>query len=764
MAPTKETTRQQRRQALDHLNAALDEFDVSSSQEAIEVDTVQIQIRAANEAYADFVSWHNKFLDFRHEDAAMDVAHAESTAAFNRINAAKAKFLALKRSNPELEPIIPIAEAAETNGGLSAAAAAAGIPAHLRLEPKVFSGDPLEYQAWKEDFELVYGNTTLGDRYKYMALRKLLSGDALKALAGVSLDASGYPDAIKKLDSTFGTVMGVCSTAAQYLAHLPRLTPSSNLKEFSEKVSRIHVALSGYPKDQALDAVLVGLLEDILDEELRIQWNTHLADKIQVPTPKRLVEFISTYANIREKAKAKKKKSPQTAAVHATGTEPGDDPDDQNPGAASGRGGGRGGARGGGRGNGRGGRNNGGGNGRGGGRAGGQDQPRAVTCPSCSFPHSLSACPEFVKLDINARWRFVKEHRLCTLCLWKASHSLDQCTFRKCTKCQGMHNRSLHYSVMPQDNIEENSVPVASHNVGVHQHDQPPKEWPWTSPGCDDDAFSEIPAELEPHAVKSQENPGNRKSKTKATDVSVNMIGAVQRAERDDRSGEDIDPGLDNTNQGVLLMTAQVDANGLNATHANPELVQQVRALLDSAAQRSFISEHLVRKLGLVTEAVGTFKLSTLQDPQGVETRLKIVNLNLSSCVHPFNMEVECLVVNRPPAHHPLVGFNPQDHPHLRGLILSDDKAGSDSPIDILLGADALPHCLRTEPIIHPDACGPSAISTQFGYALMGHASTTALPQIGSLSAYRVDVEKVDRGKKNGTDTRQPETQTSRGV
>merc|ERR1711978_259376 len=230
---------------------------------------------------------------------------------------------------------------------------------------------------------------------------------------------------------------------------------------------------------------------------------------------------------------------------------------------------------------------------------------------------------------------------------------------------------------MPQDNIEENSMPVASHNVGVRQQD--------------DDAFSEIPADLEAQTVKNQEVPGSRKPKAKATDVSVNMIGSIQDVGRDDRHGEDVDPNFDDTNRGVLLMTAQVDANGLDVVRTDLESIRQVRALLDSAAQRSFISEHLVRKLGLVPEAVGTFKLSTLHNPQGVEVRFKIVKLTLTSCIHPFNMEVECLVVNQPPARHPLVGFNRHDHPHLRGLVLSDDKAGSDSPIDILLGADALP-------------------------------------------------------------------------
>ena len=117
MAPTKENIRQQRLQAYEHLNAALDEFESSSSQEAIEVDTVQTQVRTANDAYADFVSWHNKFLDLRHEEAAMDAAHAEHTTAVKRINAAKVKFLALKRAHPGLDPIVPTRMASATEEG-----------------------------------------------------------------------------------------------------------------------------------------------------------------------------------------------------------------------------------------------------------------------------------------------------------------------------------------------------------------------------------------------------------------------------------------------------------------------------------------------------------------------------------------------------------------------------------------------------------------------------------------------------------------------
>ena len=66
MAPaSKEGTRKQRVQALNHLNAALEDFDGLRSQDAIDLDTARIHVRAANIAYGRFVGWHNKFLDFR---------------------------------------------------------------------------------------------------------------------------------------------------------------------------------------------------------------------------------------------------------------------------------------------------------------------------------------------------------------------------------------------------------------------------------------------------------------------------------------------------------------------------------------------------------------------------------------------------------------------------------------------------------------------------------------------------------------------------
>ena len=109
-AATEENTRQRRLQALGHLNAALEEFEESRSQDAIDLNTVRARIQAANIAYGRFVSWHAKFLDFHCDKAAMVEELEESTAAFKKINTAKAQFLALKRAHSGLEPSVPLAE------------------------------------------------------------------------------------------------------------------------------------------------------------------------------------------------------------------------------------------------------------------------------------------------------------------------------------------------------------------------------------------------------------------------------------------------------------------------------------------------------------------------------------------------------------------------------------------------------------------------------------------------------------------------------
>ena len=85
----------------------------------------------------------------------------------------------------------------------------------------------------------------------------------------------------------------------------------------------------------------------------------------------------------------------------------------------------------------------------GGGRVGGQDQRQEERCPSCAFPHDLDSCRDYAEMDATGEWEFVKAGRLRAICFWKASHALGGSTLRQCSTCQGVHNGSLHCSIMP---------------------------------------------------------------------------------------------------------------------------------------------------------------------------------------------------------------------------------------------------------------------------------------------------------------------------
>ena len=66
------------------------------------------------------------------------------------------------------------------------------------------------------------------------------------------------------------------------------------------------------------------------------------------------------------------------------------------------------------------------------------------TCKHCTKDHYLNQCDSFKALDIEKRWDFVKENRLCFNCL-NGGHRIDDCKYRKrCSECNRKHNVMLH--------------------------------------------------------------------------------------------------------------------------------------------------------------------------------------------------------------------------------------------------------------------------------------------------------------------------------
>ena len=69
-------------------------------------------------------------------------------------------------------------------------------------------------------------------------------------------------------------------------------------------------------------------------------------------------------------------------------------------------------------------------------------------CSYCGEPHYIVACPEFKRLNLQERRKFVMEKPLCYNCL--GLHSAKNCKSKyKCKTCNGNHHTMIHIARYP---------------------------------------------------------------------------------------------------------------------------------------------------------------------------------------------------------------------------------------------------------------------------------------------------------------------------
>lgn len=64
------------------------------------------------------------------------------------------------------------------------------------------------------------------------------------------------------------------------------------------------------------------------------------------------------------------------------------------------------------------------------------------TCVVCNENHAVHRCSKFLKSNLMARRKIVREHSLCNNCL-RASHYVKDCMARACLRCNVKHNSLL---------------------------------------------------------------------------------------------------------------------------------------------------------------------------------------------------------------------------------------------------------------------------------------------------------------------------------
>ena len=164
----------------------------------------------------------------------------------------------------------------------------------------------------------------------------------------------------------------------------------------------------------------------------------------------------------------------------------------------------------------------------------------------------------------------------------------------------------------------------------------------------------------------------------------------------------------------VLLMTCRVKVIAPDGT------VTQARALLDSAASTSLISERLAKQLRLARRSCN-FKINGVAGinvhPNGL-VKFKVAGVR----GRERPMEVEASVLPKVTADLPTSPVTPVTKwKHLSGLEFADPDYGTPARVDLLLGGKVFSKVVLHGRWLGPTGA-PSAFKTRFGWVLNGQA------------------------------------------
>lgn len=291
-------------------------------------------------------------------------------------------------------------------------------------------------------------------------------------------------------------------------------------------------------------------------------------------------------------------------------------------------------------------------------------------CILCSCFHPLYKCPSFLAKRPQERFSLVKHHNLCVNCLI-SPHSVRNCSSsHKCRVCKSPHHTTLHF------------------NQSLNKPSSPSQP------------------SLQLSTCNETSNPV---SETHLAAQSTLIPTSLMSANSSNHS-----PSITST---VLLSTCIIHIKDSNGNF------QKIRILLDTGSMANFISDLCVRRLGLSRKGLSI-------PVEGLNGMSTYTTRGTTSCfIKPCDSDgptfsFEAIILDKVCSNQPKVYINYQDLAHIRNLKLADHKFYQPGPIDMLIGAELVPHFLKAGKV-WGEPNQPVALETIFGYALQGRTSTT---------------------------------------
>ena len=299
-----------------------------------------------------------------------------------------------------------------------------------------------------------------------------------------------------------------------------------------------------------------------------------------------------------------------------------------------------------------------------------QEKPNAP-CKLCSGDHNLRICPKFRRFTIQERIDYILVNKICNNCL-SLNHIKAKCPSKNtCFICKKNHHTLLHLM-----------KPNSSSNVTNVFHSS------------------------ESNSQELNNVPSQTRSKTDVSSPSTYRQS----------QNSQVHTNVSIDNNSILLRTALVHIEHMGQLF-------MVRALIDPASTRSFVSERIVQRLKIPTQ-------NSYYDVSGVacmsRSATKECDLLLYSKKSNVRFPVNAIVLPKIAKPIPSISFEIPQSSGLYTLDLADPTFNKSSQIDIMLGNDC-ERFINTEGI-KKNVCGQaSAYNTVFGWVLSGPISTQTI-------------------------------------
>jgi hypothetical protein len=286
-----------------------------------------------------------------------------------------------------------------------------------------------------------------------------------------------------------------------------------------------------------------------------------------------------------------------------------------------------------------------------------QSQEDDMKCLLCGKSHRLMNCSNFLAMDVNKRYGFVKEKKLCFNC-FSGKHGTRKCTSTgRCRDCGKTHHTLLHFPIQKEAAQSPLSAEIPSfvpYEMTRQTHDGPSTS----------------------HTAVSMEAV----SKATPLQVSQTLLSTIAVYVYDDEGGKHL-----------------------------------CRALLDSGSDANFMTSQFVHKLNTKLEETCIALTGINEKASIVRHKTKAT---ISSHYGPFEKELEFSVISKITGNLPTQAVNVRSLTLPFGKTLADPKFHRPSQVDMLLNAEVFYNCLLEEKLRLPE--GPMLIHTKFGWIIGG--------------------------------------------